>query len=243
MGAIRRLYASEIECRVAQCGKKGEGAWCSLLLYKDARVDMRILDEVYGPMNWQREHTIIGDNLYCTIKIFDPEKGEWICKQDVGTESFTEKEKGQASDAFKRAAFNVGIGRELYTAPKIFVNLEKGEWDDKGGKAVPKLSFSVADNGIDYDDDGNICYLVLVDNKGREKYRFGKPNKKQSAPAPSLSAPKTDKPIMHQGHENWQKLLQSILDGKATLEAYKKKYFFPEADEIAAKEWLLTHQF
>ena len=242
MGAIRRLYASEIECRVAQCGKKGEGAWCSLLLYKDARVDMRILDEVYGPMNWQREHTIIGDNLYCTIKIFDPEKGEWICKQDVGTESFTEKEKGQASDAFKRAAFNVGIGRELYTAPKIFVNLEKGEWDDKGGKAVPKLSFSVADNGIDYDDDGNICYLVLVDNKGREKYRFGKPNKKQSAPAPSLSAPKTDKPIMHQGHENWTKLLQSILDGKATLEAYKKKYFFPEADEIAAKEWLLTHQ-
>ena len=242
MGAIRKLYASEIECRVAQCGKKGEGAWCSLLLYKDARVDMRILDEVYGPMNWQREHTIIGDNLYCTIKIFDPEKGEWICKQDVGTESFTEKEKGQASDAFKRAAFNVGIGRELYTAPKIFVNLEKGEWDDKGGKAVPKLSFSVADNGIDYDDDGNICYLVLVDNKGREKYRFGKPNKKQSAPAPSLSAPKTDKPIMHQGHENWTKLLQSILDGKATLEAYKKKYFFPEADEIAAKEWLLTHQ-
>ena len=242
MGAIRKLYASEIECRVAQCGKKGEGAWCSLLLYKDARVDMRILDEVYGPMNWQREHTIIGDNLYCTIKIFDPEKNEWICKQDVGTESFTEKEKGQASDAFKRAAFNVGIGRELYTAPKIFVNLEKGEWDDKGGKAVPKLSFSVADNGIDYDDDGNICYLVLVDNKGREKYRFGEPNKKQSAPAPSLSAPKTDKPIMHQGHENWIKLLQSILDGKATLEAYKKKYFFPEADEIAAKEWLLTHQ-
>lgn len=63
-----------------------------------------------------------------------------------------------------------------------------------------------------------------------------------SSPAPSLSAPKTDKPIMHQGHENWIKLLQSILDGKATLEAYKKKYFFPEADEIAAKEWLLTHQ-
>jgi hypothetical protein len=237
MGEIRKLYASEIECRVAQCGKKGEGAWCSLLLYKDARVDMRILDEVYGPMNWQREHTIIGENLYCTIKIYDLGKGEWISKQDVGTESFTEKEKGQASDSFKRAGFNVGIGRELYTAPKIFINLDKGEWEDKGGKAVPKISFDVAD--IDYDNEGNICYLVIVDNKGREKYRFGKPNKKQS---PSLSAPKTDKSIMHRGHENWEKLLQSILDGKATLEAYKKKYFFPEADEIAAKEWLLTHQ-
>jgi hypothetical protein len=239
MGAIRKLYASEIECRVAQCGKKGEGAWCSLLLYKDARVDMRILDEVYGPMNWQREHTIIGENLYCTIKIYDLEKGEWISKQDVGTESFTEKEKGQASDSFKRAGFNIGIGRELYTAPKIFINLDKGEWDDKGSKVVPKISFDVAD--IDYDNEGNICYLVIVDNKGREKYRFGKPNKKQSA-SPSLSAPKTDKPMMHRGHENWEKLLQSILDGKATLEAYKKKYFFPEADEIAAKEWLLTHQ-
>lgn len=57
-----------------------------------------------------------------------------------------------------------------------------------------------------------------------------------------LSAPKSDKPMMHQGHQNWSGLLQSILDGKATLEQYKKKYFFPEADEIAAKEWLLTHQ-
>ena len=238
MGAIRRLYASEIECRVAQCGKKGEGAWCSLLLYKDARVDMRILDEVYGPMNWQREHTIIGDNLYCTIKVYDADKKEWISKQDVGTESFTEKEKGQASDSFKRAGFNVGIGRELYTAPKIFINLDKGEWDEKGGKVVPKISFDVKE--IHYDGEGNISALVIVDGKGREKYRFGS---KSASPAPSLSAPKTDKPIMHQGHENWQKLLQSILDGKATLEAYKKKYFFPEADEIAAKEWLLTHQF
>lgn len=66
-------------------------------------------------------------------------------------------------------------------------------------------------------------------------------SKSQTTPKP-LSAPKSDKPMMHQGHENWTKLLQSILDGKATLEQYKKKYFFPEADEIAAKEWLLTHQ-
>lgn len=240
MGKIRKLYASEIECRVAQCGKKGEGAWCSLLLYKDARVDMRILDEVYGPMNWQREHTIIGENLYCTIKVYDADKKEWISKQDVGTESFTEKEKGQASDSFKRAGFNIGIGRELYTAPKIFVNLDKGEWDDKSGKAVPKISFDVKE--IDYDDGGNICYLVIIDNKGREKYRFGKPNKKQAAPT-SLSAPQSDKEMMHQGHPKWQAMLDSILAGKTTLEKVKAKYCFPDADEIAAKEWLLTHQF
>lgn len=237
MGAIRKLYASEIECRVAQCGKKGDGAWCSILLYKDARVDMRILDEVYGPMNWQRRHELIGDRLYCTISIYDSEKKEWIEKQDVGTESFTEKEKGQASDSFKRAGFNVGIGRELYTAPKIFINLDKGEWKENNGKVVPTISLDVKE--IHYDGDGNICSLVLVDGKGREKYRFGKPT---PTATPSLSAPKSEKPMMHQGHRNWEALLQSILDGKATLEQYKKKYFFPEADEIAAKEWLITHQ-
>ena len=240
MGAIRKLYASEIECRVAQCGKKGEGAWCSLLLYKDARVDMRILDEVYGAMNWQREHTIIGENLYCTIKIYDEVKGEWIAKQDVGTESFTEKEKGQASDSFKRAGFNVGIGRELYTAPKIFINLDKGEWDDKGGKVVPKISFDVKE--IHYDGEGNICGLVIVDNKGKEKYRFGKKASNTAPASPALSAPQSDKEMMHQGHPKWQAMLDSILSGKTTLEKVKTKYCFPDADEIAAKEWLLTHQ-
>ena len=234
---IRKLYASEIECRVAQCGKKGDGAWCSILLYKDARVDMRILDEVYGPMNWQREHNLIGDRLYCTIKIYDPEKKEWICKQDVGTESFTEKEKGQASDSFKRAGFNIGIGRELYTAPKIFINLDKGEWEDKGGKVVPKISFDVKE--IHYDGEGNICSLIIVDGRGNVKYTFGKPQQKAS---PALSAPKSNKEMMHQGHEKWQAMLDSILAGKTTLEAVKKKYCFPDADEIAAKDYLLNHQ-
>lgn len=239
--SIRKLYASEIECRVAQCGKKKDGsAYCTILLYKDARVDMRILDEVYGPMNWQREHNLIGDRLYCTIKVYDPEKGEWICKQDVGTESYTEKEKGQASDSFKRAGFNIGIGRELYTAPKIFINLNQGEYRESGDKIYPNITLDVKE--IHYDGSGNICSLILVDSKGNERYRFGKPTgNTANTPAP-LSAPKSDKPMMHQGHENWEKLLQSILDGKATLEAYKKKYFFPEADEIAAKEWLLKHQ-
>jgi hypothetical protein len=109
MTTIPRLTKNEIECRVAQTGKSKSGAWCSILLYKDARVDMRILDEVYGSNNWQRTHELIGDRLYCTISIWDAEKGQWIKKQDVGTESYTEKEKGQASDSFKRAGFNVGM--------------------------------------------------------------------------------------------------------------------------------------
>ena len=238
MTKIRTLYPSEIECRVAQCGKNKSGAWCSILLYKDARVDMRILDEVYGPANWQRTHELIGDRLYCTISIYDPEKKEWIKKQDVGTESYTEKVKGQASDSFKRAGFNVGIGRELYTAPKIFINLSEGEYKEFGDKVQPTITLDVDD--IDYDDNNSICYLVLVDSRTREvKYTYGKKGK-TNKPA-SLSAPKADKPMMHQNHPNWESLLQSIVDGKATLEQYKKKYFFPEADEIAAKEWILTH--
>lgn len=114
---IRPLRAEEIDCRVATI--KAEGL--TLLLYKDARVDQSILDETFGVYGWQRSHQWMGERLYCTVSVRDPETGEWVSKQDVGTESYTEKEKGQASDAFKRACFNLGIGRELYTAPFIWI--------------------------------------------------------------------------------------------------------------------------
>lgn len=112
---------------------------CSLLLYKDARVDMRMLDEVYGPNNWQRSHELINGNLFCTISVWDADKGVWVNKQDVGTESNTEKEKGQASDAFKRAAFNWGIGRELYTAPFIWITLDSSEVYEKPATMAPRV--------------------------------------------------------------------------------------------------------
>ena len=115
--AFRELRADEVDARVSTISAKG----LSLLLYKDARCDMNILDETVGSTNWEREHEIIGDRLYCTVSIFDEDKNAWVSKQDVGTESYTEKEKGQASDSFKRACFNWGIGRELYTAPFIWI--------------------------------------------------------------------------------------------------------------------------
>ena len=124
---IRLLTADEIDVHVAQTISRDGIVKVNLLLYKDARVDMKILDELYGPMGWKRTHQLIGDRLYCTIEVRDPETHEWIAKQDVGTESNTEPEKGQASDAFKRAGFNWGIGRELYTAPKIQVILNQNE--------------------------------------------------------------------------------------------------------------------
>lgn len=113
---FRALTADEVECRVGVCKQNG----LSLLLYKDARADMKLLDETVGAMNWQRYHS--RDNANCTISIWDEDKKQWVSKEDTGTESNTEKEKGLASDSFKRAGTNWGIGRELYTAPFIWVS-------------------------------------------------------------------------------------------------------------------------
>lgn len=116
---FRDLKANEIDCRIAQITDKG----LSLLLYKDARVDQDILDETVGAMNWQRKHR--RDNANCIVEIWDKEKGQWIAKEDTGKESFSEAKKGLASDSFKRACFNWGIGRELYTAPFIWIPADK----------------------------------------------------------------------------------------------------------------------
>lgn len=166
---MRKLRADEIECRVATVTKKG----CSLLLYKDARVDMNLLDEEFGPMNWQRKHESIDGKMFCTISVWDDDKKQWISKQDVGTESFTEATKGESSDSFKRSGFCWSIGRELYSAPWIWisapdVNLEEG----KNGKLTTYDHFTLKD--IDYDGD-KISRLEIVNDKlKRTVYTFGK---------------------------------------------------------------------
>ena len=112
---FRALKPDEIDVRVGGVYDQG----ITMLLYKNARVDMQILDETVGEYNWQRDHKEVKGNLYCGIGI---NSGcEWVWKWDCGTESFSDKEKGEASDAFKRAGFNWGIGRELYTAPFIWL--------------------------------------------------------------------------------------------------------------------------
>jgi hypothetical protein len=162
---MRLLKADEIDCRVGTSTDKG----VSLLLYKDARVDMRILDETYGAMNWQRRHDVVNGNLFCTIEVWDNEKGCWVSKQDVGTESNTEKEKGEASDSFKRAGFNWGIGRELYTAPFIWITTTSDDLDNRG---KIKTKFFVRE--IDYNEQNEINHLVIVDGKGNARFTFGK---------------------------------------------------------------------
>ena len=162
---FRPLRADEIECRVGATVTKNGRTSASVLLYKDARADMNMLDETFGVFGWQRRHETINGRLFCAVSVKGPD-GEWITKQDVGVESNTEAVKGEASDAFKRACFNLGIGRELYTAPQIWVNCEEGEVS--GGKV--RLYLTVTD--IAYDADGRISYLVLSDRRG-ERYRYG----------------------------------------------------------------------
>lgn len=150
---FRRLKEDEIEARIQSCTAKG----CILLLYKNARCDMNILDETVGPMNWQRKHT--RDNANCIVGIWDEDKKQWIEKEDTGTESMTEKEKGQASDSFKRACFNWGIGRELYTSPFIWVKAVDCNIKDFKGRYKCNDRFIV--EKITYKENGSIDGLSI----------------------------------------------------------------------------------
>jgi hypothetical protein len=157
MNGMPLLKAEDIECRIQKITKEG----AVLLLYKTARVDMRILDEVYGEMNWQRHHEVVNGNLFCTISVWDSEKSQWVSKQDVGTESNAEAEKGQASDAFKRAGFAWGIGRELYDAPFIFIHAPVDKYDRF---TVKEIKYSKTER--------KFTSLVIVDKNGKERYRL-----------------------------------------------------------------------
>lgn len=167
---FRKLRADEIDCRVSTVSQKG----ASLLLYKDARADQNLLDETVGAGNWQRSHGLINGNLFCSVGIrvtHDDGTTEWVWKQDVGTESYTEKEKGEASDSFKRACFNWGIGRELYTAPFIWLTPDKVNIENRNGKLTTHDRFTVG--SIEYE--GNkISGLTILDESGKTVYFFGK---------------------------------------------------------------------
>lgn len=185
---FRDLRSDEIDCRVATISEKG----LSLLLYKDARCDMNILDETVGAFNWQRSHS--RDNANCVVSLWDESKTQWISKEDTGTESNTEAAKGLASDSFKRACFNWGIGRELYTAPFIWVGSDKCEIKEKNGKKVCYQKFSVYEITIK---DKKITSLQIINEAtGVIVYTFGKnPTKKATTTGtkkPTTSTPNRD---------------------------------------------------
>lgn len=211
---FRKLKANEIDCRVASVASNGA---LMLLLYKDARVDQNILDETFGIFGWQRKHELIGGNLYCTVSVRNDETGEWISKQDVGTESFTEKEKGQASDSFKRACFNLGIGRELYTAPQIWIN--KSDYTDNG-KGGTYDRFKVTEIG--YDAEGNIDRLVIENMKLKrvvfttdEKPKKAKKEEQSEGFPPRNMMMLVIKKHYPEGSDNLRKLLETFDNAKS----------------------------
>ena len=173
---FRPLREDEIECRIAQISKDGKGL--SLLLYKNARCDMNILDETVGSFNWQRNQSEHKGNAYCSIGInanykeADKEPN-WIWKEDCGSESYTEKEKGEASDSFKRAGFNWGIGRELYTAPFIWIKAENCDLKEYNGKFTCSDRFSVKHIKVE---NGKITQLAIFNEKTKcDCFSFGLP--------------------------------------------------------------------
>lgn len=173
---FRTLKAEEIDCRVSQIASN----WLTLLLYKDARVDQNILDETVGCMNWQKSY--LRENANCVVSLWDDDKQQWVSKEDTGTESFSEAEKGLASDSFKRACFNWGIGRELYTSPSIIIfprqdmakKGQDGEFFEKGidNKGNPKYDTKTRFwvEYIDYDENRNIVDLIIRDNKNNIRF-------------------------------------------------------------------------
>ena len=198
---MRLLKADEIECRVGQVKK--DGSKYSVLLYKTARTDMAILDELYGPMNWQVSYQTVDGSLYCTISIWDAQKCQWISKQSNGTESNMEAEKGKASDALKRAGFMVGIGRELYTAPQI--------WLDKD---INSYSLEVAEIG--YNEKNEINRLVIK-SKGNVVFDMGK----KTTPKAEQKDEQIEKPEADWKYY-WDKLLQICPDKAKLAEACKQ---------------------
>ena len=224
--SFRTLKAAEIDCRISTVSQKG----ISLLLYKDARVDQNILDETVGPMNWQRSHS--RDNANCTVSLWEDEKQQWISKEDTGTESNTEKEKGLASDSFKRACFNWGIGRELYTAPFIWIAVgdckvvDSGR-TDKYGKPVFTCYDKFKVSRIGYDTDRNIIDLVIVDKKGKAVFSISRVDENGNKP--------DDPPALEEKYVN--SLFLELKRTGVGLSSLLKSFNVSDVHELRFEQW------
>lgn len=224
--SFRTLKAAEIDCRISTVSQKG----ISLLLYKDARVDQNILDETVGPMNWQRSHS--RDNANCTVSLWDDEKQQWISKEDTGTESNTEKEKGLASDSFKRACFNWGIGRELYTAPFIWIavgdcKVVDSVRTDKYGKPVFTCYDKFKVSRIGYDTDRNIIDLVIVDKKGKAVFSISRVDENGNKP--------DDPPALEEKYVN--SLFLELKRTGVGLSSLLKSFNVSDVHELRFEQW------
>ena len=246
MEEIRLLSKEDIEVRVAQTLAGNNKVRVNLLLYKNARVDMKIMDELFTPMGWKRTHKLIGDRLYCSVEVFNEKTGEWICKEDVGVESNTEAEKGQASDSFKRACVNWGIGRELYTAPKITIELNENEYTkDQNSRIKVWAYFSVKSIGYD-SKTRTITSLEIQDKYGNVRFSMGgSVQQSQSEPSQAVKARRAAKanspaPAAYQpmSEEMYWKIVAAYAQGKLTKTGGDYKMTWIETTHAGAGEIL-----
>ncbi len=214
---FKPLDVEDIEFRIQSISEKGSAI---ILVYKNARVDMNMLDKMYGHGFWQRKHEIINGVLFCSVGIYNKELKEWVWVQDCGTESATEKEKGKASDSFKRACFNLGIGRELYDYPLIRVKLYGNEFtvQNKRGKATWDLKLKEWKWSKKHDDNGDIVFLQAIDEKGNIRFNFGKHN--PGKPDFELSHLSNLEQFAKEGRD--RKSLKSWLGANFSVESLKK---------------------
>ena len=229
--SFRKLKADEIECRVGQQTK--DKSKYSVLLFKTARVDQSFLDEVVGAENWQSEHYQVKDKDFCKIgiRIERGDKSEWVWKSDCGSESNIEAEKGEASDAFKRAGFQWGIGRELYSAPKIWLE-----------KDIDQYSLKV--EAIGYDDNDKICDLVISGRREGHKeretvYSFhnGKAEKQAPSKQEANTKPKAEPQPDHDTLEKIRDIVEKLeFEGK-NVDEILAYYHVKTIGEIPLEKW------
>lgn len=225
-GLSRPLSIEDVDFRVQSINN---GGYATILAYKDARVDMNRLDEVAGPSKWKKDYSVINNQLFCGVSIYDAEMSQWVTKWDVGTESMTEKEKGLASDAFKRACFNWGIGRELYDYPMISIKLNSDEWSKDSGRPKQTYNLKIRDWRWHSEfTDGKLTFLAAKDQKGAVRYKFGtlksqesKGVKDSDANVKALLKKKKDDEVLESVEKVGGIVILPDAEKKALVEEYK----------------------
>jgi len=214
------LPISSIDFRIQSINR---GGYATILAYKDARVDMDVLDSVVGSNNWQRHHS--RDNKNCIVSIYCEQKKEWISKEDVGTESNTEREKGVASDSFKRACTNWGIGRELYAYPNISVKLNANEFLMQGDKVKATYELKLKEWVWSSEfNEKEIIFLRAIDAKGKVRFLFGKSSNSEQSTPTTEHLPEQDKRTAPTTEEELKKIIEWAIKKKATIKVVETYY-------------------
>lgn len=240
------LEISDVDFRVQSINK---GGYATILAYKDARVDMRRLDEVLGAEYWQRDVKLVNGVVYGGVGIFNEVLNQWIWKWDAGAETYSDKEKGQSSDAFKRACFNLGIGRELYNYPVISVKLNDDEIQDKGGKKYASWNFKLKEwKWLSQFTDGELTFLAAKDNHGKMRFKWGSFDKNRDLVETLASGTPTSNPEEHVSDSPTPAVTseaeESNVDGflKKEAEPIEETPKEPTAEEVEWNELAQKHK-